>query len=61
MLRGIGLAEEFILCTEKKPKPIVRAKDEFELRRALLSSPVLTPEHEQLRVQLALLLQLAGL
>jgi hypothetical protein len=55
------LAEEFKLCTEKKPKPIVRIEDEFELLRTLWSSPELSLEHERLRVQLALILQLAGI
>ena len=55
------LAEEFQLKTEKKPKPIMRAEDEFELLRTLWSSPEVALEHERLRVQLALILQLAGI
>ena len=55
------LAEEFKVYTEKKPKPIIRAEDEFELLNTLWSSPELTLEHERLRVQLALILQLAGI
>ena len=55
------LAAEFKLSTEKKAKPIMRAGDEFELLKALWSSPDFTQEHERLRAQLALILQLAGI
>jgi len=55
------LAQEFQLKTEKKPKPILRAEDEFELLKTLWSSPELPLDHKQLRVQLALILQLAGI
>ena len=56
-----SLVEEFQLNTGKKPKPIVRAEDEFELLRTLWGSPEVGMEHERLRVQLALILQLAGI
>ncbi|OQN95408.1 hypothetical protein B0A48_18594 [Cryoendolithus antarcticus] len=55
------LAHEFGLVTEKKPKPIVRAEDEFQLLKTLWSCPSLTFDHERLRVQLALIAQLAGI
>ena len=55
------LVEEFQLKTEKKPKPILRAEDEFELLKTSWSSPELSLDHERLRVQLALILQLAGI
>ena len=55
------LAVDFRLTTEKKPKPIMRAEDEFELLKTLWSSPELALDHELLRVQLALILQLAGI
>jgi integrase len=56
-----SLVEEFRLETEKKPKPIVRAEDQFELLRTLWGSAEVGMEHERLRVQLALILQLAGI
>ncbi|KAK5109961.1 hypothetical protein LTR85_001800 [Meristemomyces frigidus] len=55
------LAHEFNLGTQKQPKPIVRAEDEFELLKTLWSSPSLTFDHERMRVQLALIAQLAGI
>ena len=55
------LAEEFKLRTEKKLKPIMRAEDEFELLKTLWSSPELALGQERLRVQLALIMQLAGI
>ena len=48
------LAYEFNLETEKAPKPIVRAEDEFELLKTLWSSSLMSFKHERLRVQLAL-------
>ena len=56
-----SLMEEFRLATGKKPKPIVRAEDEFELLRTLWGSADVVMEHERLRVQEALLLVLAGI
>ncbi|KAK4909466.1 hypothetical protein LTR49_021745 [Elasticomyces elasticus] len=55
------LAREFNLETEKQAKPIVRAEDELVLLQTLWSSPSLTLDHERLRVQLALIAQLAGI
>ncbi|TKA79242.1 hypothetical protein B0A55_06268 [Friedmanniomyces simplex] len=55
------LADEFELETEKQAKPIVRAEDEYALLKTLWSSPSLTLDHERLRVQLALIAQLAGI
>ncbi|KAF2158757.1 hypothetical protein M409DRAFT_30718 [Zasmidium cellare ATCC 36951] len=55
------LAAEFELRTEKKPKTIVRVEDEVKLLAALWSSNEMSMEHERLRVQLALLIQLAGI
>jgi len=55
------LAADFDLRTEKKPKPIIRVEDEVELLAALWSSSRMSMEHERLRVQLALLIQLAGI
>ena len=55
------LAHEFNLETEKAPKPIVRAEDEFELLKTLWSSSLMSFKHERLRVQLALVAQLAGI
>ena len=55
------LAKEFKLNTEKKPKPIIRAEDEFELLKTLWGTSKLVMEHERLRVQLALIIQLAGI
>ena len=56
-----SLVEEFQLETEKKPKHIVRAEDQFELLLTLWRSAEVGMEHERLRVQLALILQLAGI
>ena len=39
----------------------MRAEDEFELLKTLWSSPEMSFEHERLRVQLALIVQLAGI
>lgn len=55
------LAADFELSTERKPKAIVRAEDEFELLKVLWGSSRVPMEHERLRVQLALLIQLAGI
>ena len=53
--------KEFDLKTGKKPKPIVRAEDEFELLRTLWGSAEVVMEHERLRVELDLILKLAGI
>ncbi|KAK0838493.1 hypothetical protein LTS02_017738 [Friedmanniomyces endolithicus] len=55
------LGVEFGLETEKQAKPIARAEDEYALLTTLWSSPSLTLDHERLRVQLALIAQLAGI
>ena len=55
------LVEEFQLNTEKKAKPIVRVEDEFRLLRTLWGSAEMDMEHERLRVQLALFVQVAGI
>ena len=55
------LIVDFNLSTEKKPKPIVRAEDEFELLKTLWGTSRVPMDHERLRVQLALLIQLAGI
>ncbi|OQN95439.1 hypothetical protein B0A48_18547 [Cryoendolithus antarcticus] len=53
------LAAKFKLCTEKKVEPILRAEDESELWNSLRCSMDIPLEHERLRLQLALLMQLA--
>lgn len=55
------LAAEFALDTEKAEKPIVRAEDEFELLKTIWSSTSMKLKHERIRVQLALIAQLAGI
>ena len=55
------MIEEYRLNTGKKTRPIVRVEDAFELLKTLWSSPEVVMEHERYRVQLALLLQLAGI
>ncbi|KAF2486406.1 hypothetical protein BDY17DRAFT_321204 [Neohortaea acidophila] len=52
--------EEFRLDAGKKAKPVMRAEDQFELLRTARSSVEVGMEHERVRVQLALLLQLTG-
>ena len=39
----------------------MRAEDEFELLKTLWASPNMDLQHERLRVQLALMIQLAGI
>ncbi|KAK4551680.1 hypothetical protein LTR86_010967 [Recurvomyces mirabilis] len=56
-----NLVAEFNLSAEKEAKPIMRAEDEFELLKTLWESPEMTLQHERLRVQLALMIQLAGI
>ncbi|KAK3625377.1 hypothetical protein LTR56_020462 [Elasticomyces elasticus] len=53
------LGQEFNLEIEKQAKPIVRAEDEAELLKTLWGSSTFTLDHERLRVQLALIAQLA--
>jgi integrase len=55
------LIRKFGLNTEKKARPIVRAEDEFALLKTLWCSSELAFDHERYRIQLALLLQLAGI
>ena len=55
------LVEEFGLKTEKKECPILRAEDEFELLRTLYCSSKMVFDHERHRIELALILQLAGI
>ena len=39
----------------------MRAEDEFELLKTLWTSPDLSLDHERMRIQLALIVQLAGI
>jgi len=55
------LAIKHGLRTEKKKKPIMRAEDEFELLKTLYLSFEMTFNHERHRVQLTLIMQLAGI
>lgn len=55
------LAIKHKLNMEKKKKPIMRAEDEFELLKTLHLSVEMIFDHERHRVQLALLMQLAGI
>ena len=55
------LAIKHGLRTEKKKKPIMRTEDEFELLKTLYLSSEITFNHERYRVQLALIMQLAGI
>ncbi|KAK5725276.1 hypothetical protein LTS12_027473, partial [Elasticomyces elasticus] len=55
------LAGEFELENEKLPKPIVCAGYEYTLLRTFWSSLSLIFNHESLRVQLALIAELAGM
>ncbi|KAK1810844.1 hypothetical protein LTR12_014803 [Friedmanniomyces endolithicus] len=50
---------EVNLSTAKEEKPIMRPEDEFELLKTLWESPEMRLQHERLRVQLALMIQLA--
>ncbi|KAK4570553.1 hypothetical protein LTR86_002635 [Recurvomyces mirabilis] len=56
-----NLVAEFNLSAEKEAKPMMRAEDEFELLKTLWESPEMSLPHERLRVQLALMIQLAGI
>ena len=55
------LAIKHGLRTETKKKPIMRAEDEFELLKTLYLSTEMNFNHERHRVQLALIMQLAGI
>lgn len=55
------LASQFNLSTEKKEKPIMRAEDLFELLKTLWVSKEIRFSHERHRVQMALIIQLAGI
>ena len=55
------LAIEHNLRKEKKKKPVLHAEDEFELLKTLYISTETTFPHERYRVQLALIMQLAGI
>ena len=55
------LAIQHGLRTERKKKPIIRTEDEFELLKTLYLSSEMTFNHERHRVQLALIIQLAGI
>ncbi|KAL8626093.1 hypothetical protein Q9189_008226 [Teloschistes chrysophthalmus] len=49
------------LRKEKRKKPVLHAEDEFELLKTLYTSTETTFPHERYRVQLALIMQLAGI
>ncbi len=49
------------LRKDKKKKPVLHAEDEFELLKTLYTSTETTFPHERYRVQLALIMQLAGI
>ena len=55
------LALKHGLRTEKKEKPIIRAKAKFEFLKTLFLSVEIVFDHERHRVQLALIMQLAGI
>jgi len=55
------LANAHSLRKDKKKKPVLHAEDEFELLRTLYTSTETTFPHERYRVQLALIMQLAGI
>ncbi len=55
------LAIKHGLSKEKKKKPVLHAEDEFELLKTLYTSVETTFPHERYRVQLALIMQLAGI
>lgn len=54
------LIEEFELDIKKKEKPIMRSEDLFELEKTVLLSTDMAFEHEQLRIELMLYMQIAG-
>jgi len=49
------------LRKDKKKKPVLHGEDEFELLKTLYTSTETTFPHERYRVQLALVMQLAGI
>ncbi|KAL8671525.1 MAG: hypothetical protein Q9168_003970 [Polycauliona sp. 1 TL-2023] len=55
------LTKDHGLRTAKKQKPVLYAEDEFELLKTLYMSPESTFENERYRIQLALIMQLAGI
>ena len=55
------MAADFELSTERTAKALGRAEDEFELLKVPWGSSRVPMEHERLRVQLASLIQLAGI
>ncbi|KAI4213155.1 MAG: hypothetical protein L6R36_009463 [Xanthoria steineri] len=55
------LAAAHNLRKDKKKKPVLHAEDEFELLKTLYTSAETTFPHERYRVQLALIMQLAGI
>ena len=55
------LADAHNLRKDKKKKPVLHAEDEFELLKTLYTSTETTFPHERYRVQLALIMQLAGI
>lgn len=55
------LAIKYRLNMEKKKKPIIRAKDEFELLKTLHFLVEMIFDYKRYCVQLALLMQLAGI
>ncbi|KAK0261952.1 hypothetical protein LTR35_017781 [Friedmanniomyces endolithicus] len=56
-----NLIVEFNITTAKEEKPIMRADDEFDLLKTLWESLDMGLQHDRLRVQLALMIQLAGI
>ena len=54
------LAQTYNLKAKLDVKPIIQASDEFELLKALYTSPDSCFEHERHRIELALIIQLAG-
>ena len=55
------LADAHNLRKDKKKKPVLHAEDEFELLKTLYTSTETIFPHERYRVQLALIMQLAGI
>ncbi|CAF9942110.1 MAG: hypothetical protein HETSPECPRED_005169 [Heterodermia speciosa] len=55
------LADAHSLRKDKKKKPVLHAEDEFELLKTLYTSTETIYPHERYRVQLALIMQLAGI
>jgi len=55
------LANTHNLRKDKKKKPVLHAEDEFELLKTLYTSTETAFPHERYRIQLALIMQLAGI